>query len=152
MDVPSGPGPSGPRTDSPAPEAVRAVLEDGEIHLHVPYPSPLLLRVRTLPGRRWDPGLRVWRMPDSVAGREAVRTVLGIEVDAPAPEPRAGALQDVHPAFRPRPGKPLAPRSVEPRVGSCRMWGRGRTWPPIFGSTSSGSSVPAGCRVRITAS
>ena len=92
------------------------MLADGEIHIHVHYASPLLARVRTLPGRRWDPGLRVWRMPDSAAGRGAVRKVLGIEVAAPAPVPPARALQAVHPAFLPREGKAVAPGSADPRV------------------------------------
>jgi len=85
METPSGPTP-------PAQKTVRAVLVDGEIHLHVPYPSPLIAQVRTLPGRRWDPGRRVWRMPDSDAGREAVRSVLGVEVGMPRPRARAPNL------------------------------------------------------------
>ena len=39
------------------------------------YPSPVLARVRRLPGRRWDPR----RRPDSAAGREMLRNVLGVE-------------------------------------------------------------------------
>ena len=91
METPFSSGPPAPRPGPPAQEAVRAVLVDGELHLHVPYPSPLIAQVRTLPGRRWDPGQRVWRMPDSGAGREAVRSVLGVEVDAP-PQGRAPSL------------------------------------------------------------
>ena len=101
METPFGSGP-------PAEKVVRAVLVDGEIHLHVPYPSPLIAQVRTLPGRRWDPGRRVWRMSDSEAGREAVRRILGVEVEAP--------LDGEHPASLQRPETPPPPGLVDRRL------------------------------------
>ncbi|MDP2856529.1 MAG: hypothetical protein Q8P50_00950, partial [Bacillota bacterium] len=73
----------------------------------MPYPSPLLGRVRALPGGRWDPGLRVWRVPDSAATRQAVRNLLGAEAagrareapEALAPIPEApGRAHTAHPA------------------------------------------------------
>ena len=109
-------------------------LSDGEIHLHVPYPSPLLGRVRALPGGRWDPGLRVWRVPDSAAARQAVRDLLGAEarggprgvpeVRAPIPETPVRARTahptpaplTAHSAPTPRPWRPAAACPVDPRV------------------------------------
>ncbi len=108
METPFGSTPPAPRPGPPAQKAVRAVLVAGEIHLHVPHPSPFIAQVRTLPGRRWDPGRRVWRMPDSDAGREAVRSALGVEVDAPP--------QGEHPASLPRPETPPPPGLVDRRV------------------------------------
>ena len=108
METPFGSTPPAPRSGPPAQKVVRAVLVDGEIHVHVPHPSPLIAQVRTLPGRRWDPGRRVWRMPDSDAGREAVRSVLGVEVDAPP--------HGEHPASLPRPETPPGPGLVDRRV------------------------------------
>ena len=59
METPFGSTPPAPRPGPPPQEAVGAVLVDGDIHLHVRHPSPFIAQVRTLPGRRWDPGRRV---------------------------------------------------------------------------------------------
>jgi site-specific recombinase XerD len=45
----------------------------------MPYRAELVAKVRRLPGRRWDAKLRVWRMPDTAAGRQALREALGVE-------------------------------------------------------------------------
>lgn len=95
--------PAGPDPSAPGPRAsVRATLHDGEIHIRVPYPSPLVRLVRSLPGRRWDAKLRVWRVPDTPEGRAAVERALGV---TPTPErPPAGmsssSEDDISPAGR----------------------------------------------------
>ncbi len=100
--MPSSSGPSsaprsGPAATPPG-DAVRATLVDGEIHLHVPYRTELVAGVRTLPGRRWDPKRRVWRVPDTAAAREAVLRVFGVQAHTPLPE---GAV-----TTRPSPRRP----------------------------------------------
>jgi SWI/SNF-related matrix-associated actin-dependent regulator of chromatin subfamily A-like protein 1 len=41
----------------------RALLADGEAVLHFPYDERLRLLLRAIPGRRWDPNDRAWRVP-----------------------------------------------------------------------------------------
>ncbi len=94
---------------------VRATLSDGEIHLRFPYRPELVARVRALPGRHWDPTLRIWRVPDSPAAREALRRSFGVE-----PEPRSALPR--HPAPRPR-------QRWEPRHGEDRRGAAGPTEP-----------------------
>ena len=90
----------------PASEKARATLSDGEIHLSVPYRPELVTRIRAVPGRRWDPGRRIWRIPDTPATREAVRSMLGVGPGALFPD------ADPHrPATEPVP--PTAPRDTE---------------------------------------
>ena len=55
---------------------MRVTLSDGEIHVRCPYRSELDALVRRLPGRRWDPELRVWRVPDTATARHALRALL----------------------------------------------------------------------------
>src|ERR1700733_13142839 len=40
-----------------------ATLVDGEAVLRFPYDDRLRLLLRAIPGRRWDPESRVWRLP-----------------------------------------------------------------------------------------
>jgi integrase/recombinase XerD len=63
------------------PESIRAVASEGVILVHMPYNPTLVARARTLPHRRWDRKARAWRLSDSPAAREAVRRVLGVEVE-----------------------------------------------------------------------
>lgn len=79
MDGPA-PGPA------PAASQVRAALERGEITLRFPYSPDLNAWVRTLPGRRWDPAARVWRVPDTAEVRQQIRSVLGLAVGLPLPD------------------------------------------------------------------
>ena len=111
MDSSSGPS-SSPRPDPAAPplgDAVRATLVEGEIHLHVPYRPELVAGVRTLPGRRWDPKGRIWRVPDTAAAREAVLRVFGVQAYAPPPQ---GGATTRPPPLRPAdaecPGEDMA--------------------------------------------
>ena len=67
----------------PSAEGMRASLCDGEIHLRFPFRQDLVARARRIPGRRWDPNLRVWRIPDTPAARKAVRSEFGVVVEAP---------------------------------------------------------------------
>src|ERR1700733_5159425 len=45
------------------PAAFIATLLDGEAVLRFPYDDRLRLLLRAIPGRRWDPEARVWRLP-----------------------------------------------------------------------------------------
>src|SRR6185437_4381619 len=46
-----------------APASLRAELADGEAVLAFPYDDRLRLLLRAIPGRRWDPEGRAWRVP-----------------------------------------------------------------------------------------
>ena len=81
--MPDPPPPAGALGGAPARQhqaACTAVAAEGEIRIRLPYGSPLLARVRALPGRRWDARLRVWRLPDTPSARRAVREQLRVEV------------------------------------------------------------------------
>lgn len=58
------------------PFALHAYLQDGEALLRFPYDDDLRKLLRTIPGRRWDPELRVWRMPLEPESAEAVGQIL----------------------------------------------------------------------------
>ena len=45
------------------PAAFIATLVEGEAVLRFPYDDRLRLLLRAIPGRRWDPEERVWRVP-----------------------------------------------------------------------------------------
>ncbi len=45
------------------PAAFLATLVNGEVVLRFPYDDRLRLLLRSIPGRRWDPEARVWRVP-----------------------------------------------------------------------------------------
>src|SRR5580704_13074345 len=45
------------------PAALVATLLEGEAVLRFPYDDRLRLLLRAIPGRRWDPEARVWRVP-----------------------------------------------------------------------------------------
>lgn len=111
------------RTPPTAPRPVRAVLEDGEIHIHLPYPSPLLAWVRTLPGRRWDSPRRVWRVPDSEASRDAVRTTMGVDVEGSVSPPEIDRTKVLLERFREELRlHGYAPRSLKAYLGHARRF------------------------------
>ncbi|NJD19490.1 MAG: hypothetical protein FIA95_09455, partial [Gemmatimonadetes bacterium] len=88
LRMPSAPSPMdgparGPRL---AASQVRAALERGEITLRFPYSPDLNAWVRTLPGRRWDPTGRVWRVPDTAEVRQQIRSALGLALGLPLPD------------------------------------------------------------------
>ncbi|HXB66464.1 MAG TPA: DEAD/DEAH box helicase [Solirubrobacteraceae bacterium] len=58
-----------------------ATLEGGEAVLRFPYDQRWLPRLRALPGRRWDPYARVWRVPLEPVAAEALAPLLA-EVSA----------------------------------------------------------------------
>jgi SWI/SNF-related matrix-associated actin-dependent regulator 1 of chromatin subfamily A len=58
------------------PFALHAYLQDGEALLRFPYDDGLRKLLRAIPGRRWDPELRVWRLPLDPESAEAVGQVL----------------------------------------------------------------------------
>jgi integrase/recombinase XerD len=71
----------GPRSPN-----VVATVADGEIHLRLPYDPALVRAVKRLPGRRWDPVRRVWRIPDTPESRIALDRELGLKpVATPRP-------------------------------------------------------------------
>ena len=45
------------------PGAFMATLVEGEAVLRFPYDDRLRVLLRAIPGRRWDPEARVWRLP-----------------------------------------------------------------------------------------
>ena len=45
------------------PAALVATLVNGEVVLRFPYDDRVRLALRSIPGRRWDPEARVWRVP-----------------------------------------------------------------------------------------
>jgi SWI/SNF-related matrix-associated actin-dependent regulator 1 of chromatin subfamily A len=53
-----------------------ASLEDGEAVLRFPYDERLRLLLRAIPGRRWDPVDRVWRLPLDPDRAEALARLL----------------------------------------------------------------------------
>ncbi len=73
----SRPGSSGPS----------AVLSGGEIHVRFPYDRALVARIRSLPGSRWSPRLKIWRMPDTPTARETLAELFGPVVDPEASSP-----------------------------------------------------------------
>jgi SWI/SNF-related matrix-associated actin-dependent regulator of chromatin subfamily A-like protein 1 len=58
------------------PFALHASLQDGDALLRFPYDDDLRKLLRAIPGRRWDPELRVWRMPLEPESAEAVGQLL----------------------------------------------------------------------------
>ena len=72
-----------PPAPSPAPRESshpQARVVGGEIHLRIPFRPELVRAVRGLPERRWDPALRLWRIPDSVSNRDILRDRLQVSV------------------------------------------------------------------------
>jgi hypothetical protein len=52
-----------------------ATLSDGDAVLAFPYDDTLRLLLRAIPGRRWDPDERVWRVPLEPDGAEALARI-----------------------------------------------------------------------------
>ncbi len=59
------------------PAAFIATLVEGEAVLRFPYDDRLRLALRAIPGRRWDPESRVWRLPLDPDRAYALRALLG---------------------------------------------------------------------------
>jgi site-specific recombinase XerD len=57
---------------------------DGKIFLKIPYNPELIDKVRTLPGRRWNPERKLWILSDTVEIRAQLRDWFGA---IPQPEP-----------------------------------------------------------------
>ncbi|MHB1192818.1 MAG: tyrosine-type recombinase/integrase [Longimicrobiales bacterium] len=85
--MPSPPLPTDNPARGPAPSPPRAgaTLEQGGIALRFPYDRELVAWVRTLPGRRWDPDGRVWRVADTGEVRRQILSVLGLPVGLSLP-------------------------------------------------------------------
>lgn len=68
----------------------------GVIVVRSPYRPALVAQIKALPGRRWDPRDRVWRIPDTPAARMALEATLGRSMLLPPPsglpDRRAGLL------------------------------------------------------------
>lgn len=81
--------------DDPGPSpGFRAVVEGEEIIIRFRYDPRMVSRVKRIPGRRWDPRITAWRVPNGPESRNAVRRILGVE-----PEP-----DEQGPGTRPPPG------------------------------------------------
>jgi superfamily II DNA or RNA helicase len=85
--------------------SVHAAIDAGEAVLSFPYDERLRLLLRALPGRRWDPVARVWRLPLDPEGAESLARLLA---ELPG-EPRvSGEL-----------ARTLARRRARRRRGEC---------------------------------
>jgi site-specific recombinase XerD len=71
-----------PAPHTPPRGTAHATIADGEIRLSFPYKAELVERLKKLPGRRWDPKRRIWRVPDTPANREAVQSIFNLEPHA----------------------------------------------------------------------
>lgn len=70
-----------------------ASLEDGEAVLRFPYDDRLRLLLRAIPGRRWDPGEKAWRVPLDPDSAEALaRLIVGLQG---APQVTAELAKDI---------------------------------------------------------
>ena len=58
------------------PSTLIASLDDGAAVLRFPFDEQLRVQLRAIPGRRWDPGERVWRVPLDPDRAEAVAGLL----------------------------------------------------------------------------
>ncbi len=58
------------------PSSFHAFLDEGEALLRFPYDDALRRVLRTIPGRRWDPERRVWRLPLDPERAEALCQLL----------------------------------------------------------------------------
>jgi SWI/SNF-related matrix-associated actin-dependent regulator of chromatin subfamily A-like protein 1 len=58
------------------PSSFHAFLDEGEALLRFPYDDALRRVLRTIPGRRWDPERRVWRLPLDPERAEALSQLL----------------------------------------------------------------------------
>jgi SWI/SNF-related matrix-associated actin-dependent regulator of chromatin subfamily A-like protein 1 len=58
------------------PSSFHAFLDEGEALLRFPYDDALRRTLRTIPGRRWDPERRVWRLPLDPERAEALCQLL----------------------------------------------------------------------------
>lgn len=105
MDSPDADRPNDAPPGPNEQDAVRVTCVNGELHVRMAYRPELVAKVRTLPDRRWDPRLRLWRLLDTPEARAAVRDTFGIDVAA-IPDPRR------------RPGPPDARPSTAPNERS----------------------------------
>ncbi|MGA8364269.1 MAG: hypothetical protein WB709_07085, partial [Solirubrobacteraceae bacterium] len=53
-----------------------ASLDSGEAVLQFPYDERLRVLLRAIPGRRWDPGEKAWRIPLDPERAEALARLL----------------------------------------------------------------------------
>ena len=100
-----------PRTE------VEATVRAGAIVLRAPYREELVSLIRSLPGRRWDSGERVWRLPDTPQARATLRDTLGIRLDPKPPADReTRALSDERDGLSLRFDEEMRLRGYTPRT------------------------------------
>jgi hypothetical protein len=58
------------------PSSFIASLDSGEAVLRFPYDERLRVLLRAIPGRRWDPGTKAWRIPLDPEGAQALTTLI----------------------------------------------------------------------------
>jgi integrase/recombinase XerD len=125
----------------------QVALADGEIRVRVPYDPDLVTRMRSIPGRRWDPGLRVWRIPDTSSARNALRRALGVEVEVvagSAARPSAAGCPRSEDLLR-RFEEEMRLRGHSPRTRKCYL-GHARRF---LGDLSEDEGLSAGLRRHI---
>src|SRR5437762_11354390 len=84
------------------PAAFIASLVQGEAILRFPYDEQLRLLLRTIPGRRWDPQERVWRVPLDPDRAQALSALLGVVTYPLAVSDALGRALERRRARRPR--------------------------------------------------
>jgi site-specific recombinase XerD len=100
-----------------------------EVRLERPFPHQDLVVLRGWPGRTWDPGRKVWVLPDAEGAIERLRERFGeraVELPDPdAPDPHAGVLERFQTEMVLR---GLSPRTRKVYLGHARRfleWGGG---------------------------
>lgn len=89
---------------------VRAALVEGEIRLSFPYDERLVAGIKAVQGSRWDQDGQVWRVPDTPAVREIIRSLADVVVVP------GGSRSSSHPPARPQASRP----SGDPPRGGSR--------------------------------
>ena len=97
--------------------AVRVIRHEGSVEISFPYSAADVDAVRGVPGRRWDPGRRVWILPDRPATLERLRDLfgarlVGLDVAVEPRAPDADAPFDLLEAYRVE----LVARGLRPRT------------------------------------
>jgi len=122
--------------DRPSATPVTATLSGGEIHLRLPYDPALVRAVRRIPGRRWDPVRRVWRLRDTVEVREALDRELGITAAPAEPPPRpldaALVLEKLDEEMRLRGYSPRTRKVYAGHIRRFLAWNGGQVGDRVF--------------------
>ena len=86
MDTRTPPGPRSQHA-TPGDAHVRVAVNQGEIRLRFAFRPDLNARIRSIPGARWDPRSRFWRIRDTPVARHALGSIFGIELKSKTSPP-----------------------------------------------------------------